>query len=50
MRVRIDKDRVVERKLDSKGRASLKELADPGETVEIAVLEVKEQEEGEMQE
>jgi len=41
MEVQIDKSKVVDRKLDGKGRASLKEFAKPGQKVEIAVLEVK---------
>lgn len=41
--VYIDKDKVVDRKLDGKGRASLKEFAEPGQKVELAVLEVKEE-------
>jgi len=43
MEVQIDKDKVVERKLDSKGRSSLNELANPGDIVELAVLEVKDE-------
>lgn len=39
MEVRIDKEKIVKRKLDSKGRVSLNELADPGDEVEIAFLE-----------
>jgi len=38
--IKIDSDRIVERKLDSKGRISLNEFANAGEVVEIAVLEV----------
>lgn len=41
MEVKIDKEKIVERKLDGKGRISLREFADPGDGVEIAVLEVK---------
>jgi len=41
MEVQIDREKIVDRKLDSKGRVSLKELADPGDTVEVTVLEVK---------
>lgn len=37
----IDKDKVANRKLDSKGRVSLNEFAKPGQKVELAVLEVK---------
>lgn len=40
MEVQIDKDKIVERKLDSKGRISLNEFAEPGDEVELAVLEV----------
>jgi len=40
MEVQIDKKKIVDRKLDSKGRISLNEFAEPGEEVEIAVLEV----------
>jgi len=47
VKVRIDRDQVDERKLDSKGRISLREYAEPGDTVEIAVLEVKRVEPGE---
>jgi len=42
MEVQIDKDKIVDRKLDSKGRVSLNELANPGDEIELAVLEVKE--------
>ena len=42
MEVQIDKKKIVDRKLDSKGRISLNEFAKPGHEVEIAVLEVKE--------
>lgn len=41
MEVQIDKERVADRKLDSKGRVSLNEFAKPGQEVELAVLEVK---------
>lgn len=41
MKVQIDRDKIDERKLDDKGRISLREYADPGDTVEIAILEVK---------
>jgi hypothetical protein len=43
MEVQIDKGKVVDRKLDGKGRISLKEFANPGQKVEIAVLEVKDE-------
>jgi len=42
MEVQIDREKIVDRKLDSKGRISLNEFANPGEEVELAVLEVKE--------
>lgn len=37
--VDIDKERIADRILDSKGRASLKEFADPGDKVELAILD-----------
>jgi len=43
MEVKINRDKVVDRKLDGKGRASLKEFGNPGDKVEIAVLEVKDE-------
>lgn len=41
MQITIDHEEIDERKLDSKGRISLREYADPGDTVEFVVLEVK---------
>lgn len=43
MEVKIDREKVADRKLDSKGRISLNEFAKPGQKIEIAVLEVKEE-------
>jgi len=39
--VQIDKEKIVERKMDSKGRISLREFAEAEDIVELAVLEVK---------
>ena len=43
MEVQLDKEKVADRKLDGKGRVSLNQFANPGQEVEIAVLEVKEE-------
>jgi len=43
MEVQIDRDKIADRKLDGKGRVSLNEFANPGQKVEVAVLEVKEE-------
>jgi hypothetical protein len=42
MEVQLDRDKITDRKLDGKGRISLNEFANPGQEVEIAILEVKE--------
>lgn len=39
MKIDIDREDIVDRKVGSKGRISVRDLAEPGETIEIVRLD-----------
>lgn len=45
LQVKVSVDEIVNRKLDSKGRASLKEFAEPRQKITLAVIEYQTMEE-----